>query len=234
MRGTRRRRCTRPWRQGGPRRPALPVATGDRPSAPDSISSTDKEEGWRNDLHWDASYKEAKHLGRYHGEQIFRALITATNELGEIRIQFHVVTDGHEQMVASIDAFLATQKGYGQPSVEILFSDKPAEDKSFFMEKIPSLKVKQDEFDAIAPRRTAAADGEMPTCRLEASHFKVLSKDAEMNPTATRSATSSRAARSRCPLVDCEWDVVKHTGDRRSRRWHCAAELSPTGQPAQA
>ena len=31
-------------------------------------------------LHWDASYKEAKHLGRYHGESIFRALITATNE----------------------------------------------------------------------------------------------------------------------------------------------------------
>ena len=34
----------------------------------------------RAPLHWDASYKEAKHLGRYHSESIFRALITATNE----------------------------------------------------------------------------------------------------------------------------------------------------------
>jgi hypothetical protein len=49
-------------------------------------------------LHWDASYKEAKHLGQYHGESIFRALITATNHVGEIHVQFHVVTDGHDQM----------------------------------------------------------------------------------------------------------------------------------------
>ena len=51
----------------------------------DSISEhLDKEvkkRGARR-LHWDASYKEAKHLGRYHDESIFKALITATNEVG--------------------------------------------------------------------------------------------------------------------------------------------------------
>ena len=48
-------------------------------------------------LHWDASYKEAKHLSQHHGHKIFIALITGTNELGEIRVQFHVVTDGQDQ-----------------------------------------------------------------------------------------------------------------------------------------
>ena len=49
-------------------------------------------------LHWDASYKEAKHLSQYHGHNIFKALITGTNERGEIRVRFHVVTDGHDQL----------------------------------------------------------------------------------------------------------------------------------------
>mmetsp|Transcript_13267 Transcript_13267/g.33624 ORF Transcript_13267/g.33624 Transcript_13267/m.33624 type:complete len:97 (-) Transcript_13267:146-436(-) len=88
-------------------------------------------------LHWDASYKEPKHLSRFRGEQIFKALITATNELGEIRFQFHVVTDGHEQMVASIAVSRVTQNAYGQPPVELLFTDKPTEDKAFFEEQIP-------------------------------------------------------------------------------------------------
>ena len=38
-------------------------------------------------LHWDVSYKEAKHLCRYRGRSIFKGLVTATNELGEVRIQ---------------------------------------------------------------------------------------------------------------------------------------------------
>jgi hypothetical protein len=32
-------------------------------------------------LHWDASYKEAKHLSQYHGKAIYKALVTATNEV---------------------------------------------------------------------------------------------------------------------------------------------------------
>jgi hypothetical protein len=43
-------------------------------------------------LHIDASYKEAKHLAQYHGNPMFKALITVTNQLGAIRLQFHTVT----------------------------------------------------------------------------------------------------------------------------------------------
>ena len=49
-------------------------------SISDHLDKEVKKRGARR-LHWDASYKEAKHLGRYHGESIFKALITATNEV---------------------------------------------------------------------------------------------------------------------------------------------------------
>jgi hypothetical protein len=35
-------------------------------------------------LHIDASYKEAQHLALYHGNPLFKALITVTNQLGAI------------------------------------------------------------------------------------------------------------------------------------------------------
>ena len=46
-------------------------------------------------------------------------------QFGEIRLQFHVVTDGHDQMRASIKAFLATMNAYGQPDVDMLTTDNP-------------------------------------------------------------------------------------------------------------
>jgi hypothetical protein len=65
-------------------------------------------------LAWDASYKEAKRLAKHNGKQVYVALITGTNELGEVRFQFHVVTDGHEQMIAAIAAYSDTASAYGQ------------------------------------------------------------------------------------------------------------------------
>ena len=37
------------------------------------------------ELYWDVSYKEPKHLGRYHSEPVYKGLVTATNQLGEVR-----------------------------------------------------------------------------------------------------------------------------------------------------
>ena len=110
-------------------------------------------------LSWDASYKEAKHLGRYHGHSVFRALITATNEVGEIRIQFHVVTDGHEQMTRAIAAMNDTCQQYGQPLTELLFTDKPNEDKDYFCSLMPGLRATQATLDASLPVPT---DGSLP------------------------------------------------------------------------
>ena len=63
-------------------------------------------------LRWDVSYKEAKHISRVRGQPVFKGLVTAMNEFGEIRIQFHVYTDSHERKLVaqSIDRFLASLK----------------------------------------------------------------------------------------------------------------------------
>ena len=62
----------------------------------------------------DASYKVSKHLFQYNGKPMFRALITGTNEHGEIRVQFHVVTDGHDQIGQALDAMVHTMNQVGQ------------------------------------------------------------------------------------------------------------------------
>ena len=105
-------------------------------------------------LHWDASYKEAKHLGQYHGKSVFHALITGTNEIGEIQVQFHVVTDGHEQMVAPLEAMLHTMNAYGQSPPTHLATDNPEKDESFFLGQIPSLQARQDELNNSVPHET--------------------------------------------------------------------------------
>jgi hypothetical protein len=77
-------------------------------------------------LHWDASYKEPKHLCQHHGEGIFSALITGTNDRGEIRMQFHVVTDGHDQFIGPLEELKDTLRSYGQAEPEHFSTDNPA------------------------------------------------------------------------------------------------------------
>jgi hypothetical protein len=93
-------------------------------------------------LNWDASYKISKCLALHHGKPIYKAL-TGTNDVGEIRVQFHVVTDGHDQFEAPIEALLATLDAYGQEHPELFTTDNPKKDVSFFVNAIPSLKAKQ-------------------------------------------------------------------------------------------
>ena len=56
-------------------------------------------------LHWDVSYKEAKHSCQYRGRPIFKGLVTTLNELGEVQVQFHVHTDSQEQITFVLEAF---------------------------------------------------------------------------------------------------------------------------------
>ena len=70
------------------------------------------------------------------------------SQYGEIRLQFHVVTDGHDQMRPSIAAFRDTTKAFGQPDVELVTSDKAYEDKPFYHEVLPTLKDAELRFNA--------------------------------------------------------------------------------------
>ena len=102
-----------------------------------------------NTLHWDVSYKEAKHISRVRGQPVFKGLVTAMNEFGEIRIQFHVYTDSHEQMTAALEAFMRTTKMLGHPPVQYFWTDNPGGDGRYFLKQIPSLQEKQDELNTL-------------------------------------------------------------------------------------
>ncbi len=68
----------------------------------------------------------------------------AMNELGEVRIQFHVYSDSHDQMMTALQAFLRMTHNIGLPEVKLFFTVNPAGDKQFYMRMLPSLQVQQD------------------------------------------------------------------------------------------
>jgi hypothetical protein len=178
----------------------------------DHLNNEVKKRGAQR-LHWDASYKEAKHLGQFHGKAVFRALITATNEVGEIRVQFHVVTDGHDQMEAQIAALLETLRLYGQPMPELLTTDNPSGDKQFFLKHIPSLARKQRSLDLGLPvlqqsklkKCTVDLDCEVKVCRN-------LSTEANRRIIAIRNLVTALPPKQQIVSIDIEWDLYKNAG----------------------
>ena len=98
-------------------------------------------------LGWDASYKTCKVLSRIEGNSLYKALITATNEFGEIRIQFMTVSDGHDQMVVPLREFKRTQNLYGLPLPTHFSTDNVTNDRPFFLEMFTTARDKQTQYD---------------------------------------------------------------------------------------
>lgn len=101
-------------------------------------------------LHWDVSYKEAKHLCQYRGQSVFKGLVTALNEIGEVRIQFHVYTDSQEQMTSALEAFKGTTSSLGLPGLRLFYTDNPVGDQRHILSMIPSLAEQQKKFDELS------------------------------------------------------------------------------------
>ena len=180
-------------------------------------------------LHVDASYKEAKHLCQYHGQNIFKGLITVTNEFAEIRMQFHVVTDDHEQFRPSLTAFAKTLQAYGQPDVELVFTDNVVGDKRFYLEMFPSLRVAQQRLDAITNAGTGASSEDTAVteghesrnktnyCKIENDQMKVISARADINllVTALEDSLRKRPLKDQVVGLDAEWNVEFDRGGLR-------------------
>ena len=47
----------------------------------------------------DVSYKEARNICQHQGKLILSGLATLTNEIGEVQLQYHEVSDSHDQFV---------------------------------------------------------------------------------------------------------------------------------------
>ena len=167
----------------------------------------------------DASYKTAKHMCQYKGEPVFKALVTVTNEFGEIRMQFHVVSDSHEQMEAAFESFLQTTKEYGYPPVQLAFTDNPTRDKAFLLSKFPSLKAHQEKLDSLMSQTDAVSvEPTLPLMPYQSSDVVVLSKTAEINRffTAMRNIV---AETNKAVAVDAEWKVDLNRDGRPSKSY---------------
>jgi len=161
-------------------------------------------------IHIDASYKEAKHLCQYHGENLFKGLITATNEFGEIRLQFHVVTDDHEQFLPAFSAFFKTIQEYGQPEVKLLSTDNVAGDRNFYLEILPSLRRSQTRVDALAATAETEDENEnrLPNCVYDKDNVTTLGgQDIVTAIHDLNNDLNSRPTGKHVIGLDAEWNV---------------------------
>ena len=169
-------------------------------------------------LSWDASYKEAKRLTRYKEVPIFKALITATNELGEVRLQFHAVTDSHDQMRSAIQAYKNTCNSHGHKLPTHVFTDNPHRDKGFFCEMFDSL------VDYSSMSASNACDNicdsiendVLPTVNLKEDQVTLVSSNQDINTfcNALRDQLSEEEPTNKASGLDCEWDAhCNYSGD---------------------
>jgi hypothetical protein len=96
----------------------------------------------------DVSYKEAKALCQYKGKPVFKGLVTAMNQYGEVRLQFHVYTDSHEQMLSALQAFEKTRTTMGFSGVSHVIGDNPKREASLFMSVMKSVRDQQSKYDS--------------------------------------------------------------------------------------
>jgi hypothetical protein len=123
----------------------------------------------------DASFKATRKMTQTSGKRIFNAMITLANEDGMIRSQVASFSDSHEQIKGALQAINLTNKQIGKDGPRLIFTDKPGQDKHFFLEAFPeSLPASQRQLDAMAEARNRnhlidlqnasnAANGEAPT-----------------------------------------------------------------------
>ena len=83
-------------------------------------------------LKWDVSYKVTRHLSKYEKQPVFKGLLTAMNELGEVRMQFFLYSDSHDQMVTALQGFNETSATLGMPGPRHFVTDNPSGDNNIF------------------------------------------------------------------------------------------------------
>ncbi|KIK59019.1 hypothetical protein GYMLUDRAFT_262146 [Collybiopsis luxurians FD-317 M1] len=86
----------------------------------------------------DHSHKLAKHITKVDGVPIFTALLTVTNDKGEIRICNFVATKSHSQFTDALKQMHQSLDLYGHQQPEIFYTDNMA-DKGMLEECFPSL-----------------------------------------------------------------------------------------------
>ncbi|KAF5326444.1 hypothetical protein D9611_000570 [Ephemerocybe angulata] len=88
----------------------------------------------------DHSHKFTKYLIRVNGEKVFTALLTVTNERGEIRLCCLVATKAHSQFEMALKELSRSLDLYGLKQPLIFYTDNMS-DRQFLMKIFPSLSA---------------------------------------------------------------------------------------------
>ena len=154
-------------------------------------------------LSWDVSYKIDKRINQYNGEQIFKGLVTGMNRIGEIRFQFHIHSDSHDQMVAAIEAFKDTIQRLGMNWPKFFVTDNPKADEAFFLSIFESLREQQQRLNNECVELAA-----LPSLDEEyyvEDNVKILTGTDEINNAIT---AMSYVAKDKVIGLDAEWNVT--------------------------
>ncbi len=95
----------------------------------------------------DVSYKAAKKIRNINKQPVVNGIVTIMNECNEIRSQFFVPTDAHDQYKAPTTAMLQTMEQYGHTGPQYTYTDNPSNDAKEFLSIFPSLRAQQDKLD---------------------------------------------------------------------------------------
>ncbi|KAE9385982.1 hypothetical protein BT96DRAFT_949454 [Gymnopus androsaceus JB14] len=85
-----------------------------------------------------AIFKLAKHIAKVNGVPVFTALLTVTNEKGEIRICNLVATKSHSQFELALQRMRDSLQLYGHDQPSLFYTDNMS-DKAFLEHSFPSL-----------------------------------------------------------------------------------------------
>ncbi|KAL7489606.1 LOW QUALITY PROTEIN: hypothetical protein ACHAW6_015276 [Cyclotella cf. meneghiniana] len=64
---------------------------------------------------------------------MFHGLVTGLNQHSKVRLQFHIYTDCHEQMLASLEGFEKTRKALGFPGIHHVIGGNLRQEAQLFM-----------------------------------------------------------------------------------------------------
>ena len=80
----------------------------------------------------DGSYKETRVLARYNGEPLYGALVSLTNEYGEVRSIFHSLSESHALFEEPLQRMIDTHRKYNMNLPSVVFTDRPRQDRRYF------------------------------------------------------------------------------------------------------
>jgi hypothetical protein len=128
-----------------------------------------------------------------------------------VRLQFHVVTDGHDQMEAPLQAFVDTLNALNQPQPELVCTDNVNGDREFFMRLLPSLRAMQAKLGGAIPPPTPVPIGSLPLASATREQIgKVVKGAANINSvvSALRDQLNALPKLQQVVGLDAEWDTT--------------------------